>query len=342
MSSRGDDAYEVLGLQPGASLEEVKRAYFEQVRRFPPDRFPEEFKRIRQAYEELVNRKEAISADKRAEDERAAEEWHEIADSMLSRFLETRDSRRLRQARHALQKALDMGLERADVFLNMGRLCLLEERFEEADSWFARADAVLPSLPEEDISSLYRVLANLCIAAVEMRRYSAYEYAVARLDWAVEKARAHEQEMARTLGLPKTGGVEEMVHLILGAHAIEKVALATSKTDIRAAKILMHLALRYKHDPQMAKEVERLRRESARVTSGCAGDLRQFGGLGIVAAIGVVVLFVLTEDPESKSALPHGIAIALGLVIISIVLLKASSLIQQSLDRMHDRLYFNR
>ncbi|MCS7259682.1 MAG: J domain-containing protein [Anaerolineae bacterium] len=47
------DPYQVLGLEPGASLEEVRQAYFEQVRAHPPERDPEIFKMIRAAYEQL-------------------------------------------------------------------------------------------------------------------------------------------------------------------------------------------------------------------------------------------------------------------------------------------------
>ena len=47
------DFYEVLGVSKSASPEEIKRAYLRLVRRFTPERAPEEFKRIRQAYETL-------------------------------------------------------------------------------------------------------------------------------------------------------------------------------------------------------------------------------------------------------------------------------------------------
>lgn len=45
--------YEVLGIAPNAGEQEIKRAYFQQVRKFPPDRYPEEFQRIRAAYDTL-------------------------------------------------------------------------------------------------------------------------------------------------------------------------------------------------------------------------------------------------------------------------------------------------
>jgi curved DNA-binding protein CbpA len=45
--------YEILGITKTAGNEEIKRAYFTQVRKYQPDRFPEEFKEIRTAYEIL-------------------------------------------------------------------------------------------------------------------------------------------------------------------------------------------------------------------------------------------------------------------------------------------------
>jgi curved DNA-binding protein CbpA len=47
------DPYQVLGLEPGASPEEVRQAYFQKVRAHPPERDPEMFKAVRAAYEQL-------------------------------------------------------------------------------------------------------------------------------------------------------------------------------------------------------------------------------------------------------------------------------------------------
>lgn len=47
------DPYSVLGLPRGASLREVKRAYFDLVRQYPPEEQPDAFKIIRAAYEKL-------------------------------------------------------------------------------------------------------------------------------------------------------------------------------------------------------------------------------------------------------------------------------------------------
>ncbi|MDR3334061.1 MAG: DnaJ domain-containing protein [Treponema sp.] len=45
--------YEVLGIEKTADFQQIKRAYFGLVRQYPPERFPEEFKELRAAYETL-------------------------------------------------------------------------------------------------------------------------------------------------------------------------------------------------------------------------------------------------------------------------------------------------
>jgi len=48
-----NDPYAVLGLMRGASPREIKRAYFDLVRQYPPEQHPDAFKLIRAAYEKL-------------------------------------------------------------------------------------------------------------------------------------------------------------------------------------------------------------------------------------------------------------------------------------------------
>ncbi|MBN1179383.1 MAG: J domain-containing protein [Anaerolineae bacterium] len=47
------DPYAVLGLARGASPGEVRQAYFDLVREYPPEHHPDTFKAIRAAYEKL-------------------------------------------------------------------------------------------------------------------------------------------------------------------------------------------------------------------------------------------------------------------------------------------------
>ena len=47
------DPYQVLGLPPGSDDEAIRRRYLELVRQFTPERHPERFAAVRQAYESL-------------------------------------------------------------------------------------------------------------------------------------------------------------------------------------------------------------------------------------------------------------------------------------------------
>ena len=47
------DPYSLLGLERTATEAEIKKAYFAQVRAYPPERDPARFKQIRAAYEAL-------------------------------------------------------------------------------------------------------------------------------------------------------------------------------------------------------------------------------------------------------------------------------------------------
>ena len=54
-----DTYYQILGLEPNASQEEIKRAYFKKIRQFSPESDPEQFQKIREAYELLKDAKNA-------------------------------------------------------------------------------------------------------------------------------------------------------------------------------------------------------------------------------------------------------------------------------------------
>ncbi len=53
-----DDPHVVLGLQRGATSEQVRQAYFRMVRVHTPEAHPEEFKRVRVAYEALRSQRQ--------------------------------------------------------------------------------------------------------------------------------------------------------------------------------------------------------------------------------------------------------------------------------------------
>lgn len=52
-SSDAPDPREILGISPTATEEDVRAAYLLKVKQYPPDRSPEQFERVRDAYEAL-------------------------------------------------------------------------------------------------------------------------------------------------------------------------------------------------------------------------------------------------------------------------------------------------
>jgi len=53
----------VLGLKRGASHDEIRRAYFRQVREHPPETDPDGFKAVRAAYEHLRSAQQRAETD---------------------------------------------------------------------------------------------------------------------------------------------------------------------------------------------------------------------------------------------------------------------------------------
>jgi len=51
----GADPGVVLGVSEDADKEDIRRAYLNQIRAYPPDRHPEMFEKIRDAYELLLD-----------------------------------------------------------------------------------------------------------------------------------------------------------------------------------------------------------------------------------------------------------------------------------------------
>lgn len=53
--------FAILDIPEDTNDEGVRKAYLAKVRGFPPERFPEEFKQIRQAYERIATEKDRLS-----------------------------------------------------------------------------------------------------------------------------------------------------------------------------------------------------------------------------------------------------------------------------------------
>ncbi|MGH9388078.1 MAG: DnaJ domain-containing protein [Vicinamibacteria bacterium] len=72
MKLENSDPRTVLGVSDQAGAEEIRAAYLDAVKRNPPDRHPEAFERIRDAYQALRDPKRRVQSVLFAEDAQAA------------------------------------------------------------------------------------------------------------------------------------------------------------------------------------------------------------------------------------------------------------------------------
>ena len=61
--TKTSNPYTVLGVDRKANLAEIKRAYFKLVREYPPEEHPEQFKEVRNAYEQLKSPHQRTAID---------------------------------------------------------------------------------------------------------------------------------------------------------------------------------------------------------------------------------------------------------------------------------------
>ena len=116
--------YEILGVGASAGVQEIKKAYFGAVRKYPPERCPEEFKRIREAYVTLSNPERRREYDDGQENGTIREYLGEAREAM--------DERRYQEALAPLQKALEIS-PGSRVARGMHALCLIQlEAYEQA------------------------------------------------------------------------------------------------------------------------------------------------------------------------------------------------------------------
>lgn len=53
--------YEILGVAPADGDEVIRRRYLELIRQYPPEQHPEQFKRVREAYEQVKDADSRLS-----------------------------------------------------------------------------------------------------------------------------------------------------------------------------------------------------------------------------------------------------------------------------------------
>ena len=126
-----NELYERLGVAPAASDEEIKKAYFRMVRQHPPEKDPDGFKRLREAYDTLRDVKARRSYD-------AAQAHGEEIGLRLSRAMKLKEEESWNAAAEELKRILLLDPE-LDFAYNQLAICLAEqEKFEEAAEVFER------------------------------------------------------------------------------------------------------------------------------------------------------------------------------------------------------------
>lgn len=161
---QSEDLYMRLGVSPTSSTAEIRHAYRQLLRAYPPERYPEEFKRVREAYETLSGEESRASYDAKPDPAVAGplqrgmqalgEKAYDIAERSFKQVLlvdpqlaYVRNFLGLAiayQGRH--ENALEQfrritGLPGSDAAWhgNEGHVCLELERFSEAKDAFQRA-----------------------------------------------------------------------------------------------------------------------------------------------------------------------------------------------------------
>ncbi|RSK54714.1 hypothetical protein EJA13_05400 [Bacillus canaveralius] len=133
-----ENLYKILGVRSNSKPEKIKQAYIQQVKQYPPEQFPEEFQRIRRAYETLrdplkreeydLMRKYGGSLEKMMEEavECMEQENWDQAEKMFSNILKI------------APKAVGARIGLAQIQLNNNDLDTFDKQmeilFEEADS----------------------------------------------------------------------------------------------------------------------------------------------------------------------------------------------------------------
>ena len=152
MSRKTDQLYQLLELQPGASAEDVKKAYFRLVRKYNPEKEPEKFQALRAAYEAL---KDGPPQD----EDRSSTDWVRWDTPVVGYLIETADSYADSEdyvhAVSLLEDALKIEPENPLLYLLTARYLMWEEHWQRAAKYAEKAVKLLP-----DNMEAWLILAN--------------------------------------------------------------------------------------------------------------------------------------------------------------------------------------
>jgi tetratricopeptide (TPR) repeat protein len=162
-SIHSQDLYERLELSPAATREEIRRAYHRLLRLYPPERAPEEFKRIRESYETLYDPQSREEYDDRPDP--IVFEWLHLA-------MQAMDAKEHETAERHFKQVL-IQAPHLDFVRNMLGLCFLyQEKAEQAIAQYERllSSESPPAVWYGNAGHAYRLAGRLDEAAEAFRQ----------------------------------------------------------------------------------------------------------------------------------------------------------------------------
>lgn len=227
MNTDLENPYLVLGVERTADDRAIKKAYVALVRKFPPEKHPEDFKRIRAAYELLLN------ADARARFDDGEKGYAEYGEE-LSKRLEDADQamneKNLELAREILKPLAERFPDASVVKEKLGFACLVSDDFEGA---LAQFNALVLKEPENPRHHLHCAFALSRLerfpqvekALIEASRLDPKDVRVALslVDFYIGRGRTNEAVNAASAMIPK-----------LDPGSLQVVVFALRKVEARA------------------------------------------------------------------------------------------------------------
>ncbi len=145
--------YEVLGVEKAADERTIKKAYFALVRKYPPESHPEEFKKIREAYEVLSDGESRKQYDSMGEaDQHGAEVSERVREAM-----EAMDQERYADAQAILTALLE---SRPDLHFVRDLLGISHLRNKDPVAALAIFESLVGSNPENAAYQLHKAYAH--------------------------------------------------------------------------------------------------------------------------------------------------------------------------------------
>ncbi|NOK11890.1 J domain-containing protein [Corallococcus exercitus] len=252
--------YEVLGVEKDADARAIKKAYFERVRQNPPETHPEEFRRLREAYELLSDPEARQAFDASAAQQ--ADGPEAVNNAHLQEAINLFEAGDKDGGREVLTAVLTEQPDFHDARLLLGRHFLFEGELPQA---LAEFDALLARAPDHWQGHLQR---GWVLVRQERLKEAADAF------WRAGKHGPSEvgPRVALADCLEAMGQVADALKVLEQAQSLPGI----SRMDVLALKVRrIATMLEFGQDAEASKELERL---DAELPEGADPELRRWTG----------------------------------------------------------------